>query len=54
MHVNNVLNGQVADVEGQAVFAEPLEQLDVVQRVRHGGRVPEGDGAPVQVLGTVQ
>jgi hypothetical protein len=34
VHVDDVLEGQVAEVEGERVTAETLDQLQVVQRVR--------------------
>ncbi len=54
MHVDDVLDGQVAHVEGEAVAAESLQQLDVVQRVGHGRGVPQGEVRGREVARTIE
>lgn len=54
VHVSKVFDAQVAHIEGQGIAAEPLDQLDVVQGVSHGGRVSEGNLTPRQIIGAVQ
>lgn len=54
MHVNNVFDAQVANIERKAVLAESLEQLDIVKGVSHAWGIPQSNGTPWQLIGTVE
>jgi len=59
VHVDHVLERQVTKVEGQRVPAEPLHQLQVVERVGHarchvGSSTDPGDVAPGKLLWAVE
>ena len=49
VHVDDVLQREVAEVEGQSVPAKPLDQLQVVERVGHARRNVRSGADPSNV-----
>ena len=53
VQVHNVLDGKVAHVEGEYVFAKSMQKLDVVQGIRHRRWIPQCQIAPGQIVRTI-
>merc|ERR1711963_549565 len=53
VQVHDVLDGKVAHVEGEYVFAKSMQKLDVVKGIRHRRGIPQCQIAPGQIFRTI-